>query len=96
MKGIVKVCVVWAAFSLTPAITADFVSAAAPEPAPEAGWTYSVPPYFWEAGLSGETSQFGLPVVDMDAGFRTSSTISNSPRCSSARHATVRTAFSVT
>ena len=26
-------------------------------------------PYFWAAGLSGETSQFGLPVIDMDASF---------------------------
>ncbi len=33
-------------------------------------WTYSVTPYFWAAGLSGETSQFGLPIVDIDADFR--------------------------
>jgi hypothetical protein len=33
------------------------------------GWTFSVAPYFWMAGLSGQTSQFGLPTVDMDADF---------------------------
>jgi hypothetical protein len=33
------------------------------------GWTFSVAPYFWIAGLSGETSQFGLPIVDIDADF---------------------------
>lgn len=35
----------------------------------ETGWTFSVAPYFWMAGLSGDTSQFGLPVVHMDADF---------------------------
>lgn len=38
-------------------------------PAAGSGWTFSVTPYFWAAGLSGETSQFGLPVVDMNASF---------------------------
>jgi hypothetical protein len=33
------------------------------------GWTFSVAPYFWIAGLSGETSQFGLPTVDIDSDF---------------------------
>ncbi len=69
MKNIVKVCAVWAALSSTPAVAADLVSAAAPEPAAAPGWTYSVTPYFWAAGLSGETSQFGLPVIDIDADF---------------------------
>ncbi|KQV41739.1 MULTISPECIES: hypothetical protein [unclassified Rhizobium] len=32
-------------------------------------WTFTVAPYFWMAGLSGQTSQFGLPTVDMDADF---------------------------
>jgi len=35
----------------------------------EPGWTFSVAPYFWMAGLSGDTSQFGLPTVHMDANF---------------------------
>src|SRR5690606_31845304 len=33
------------------------------------GWTFSVAPYFWAAGLSGEVGQFGLPPVDVDADF---------------------------
>lgn len=36
---------------------------------PQSGWTFSVAPYFWMAGLSGDTSQFGLPTVHMDANF---------------------------
>jgi hypothetical protein len=35
----------------------------------EIGWTFTIAPYFWAAGLSGEVSQFGLPVVDVDASF---------------------------
>lgn len=72
MKRILTTCFVWAAFLSTPAVAADLVSVAAPdiEPAVEGGWTYSITPYFWAAGLSGQTSQFGLPVVDMDADFR--------------------------
>lgn len=35
----------------------------------EAGWKFNVAPYFWMAGLSGDTSQFGLPTVHMDADF---------------------------
>jgi hypothetical protein len=51
-------------------VAADLISATAPEPAPaESVWTFSVTPYFWAAGLSGETSQFGLPLVDIDADF---------------------------
>lgn len=71
MKRILKVCVVWTALSSTSAVAADLIAATAPEPQPaaEAGWTFSATPYFWAAGLSGETSQFGLPVVDIDADF---------------------------
>ena len=44
------------------------------EPAPAAAstaeeWKFSVTPYFWAAGLSGKSSQFGLPAVDIDASF---------------------------
>lgn len=35
----------------------------------ESGWTFTVAPYFWAAGLSGEVKQFGLPAVDVDASF---------------------------
>jgi hypothetical protein len=55
----------------SPAGAADVFSPMAPEPTveAEAGWTFSVTPYFWAAGLSGETSQFGLPVVELDTDF---------------------------
>ncbi|NGO51066.1 outer membrane protein [Allomesorhizobium camelthorni] len=71
MKSIVKVCLIWAALSPASAGAADLIVAAAPEPQPvaESGWTFSVTPYFWAAGLSGELSQFNLPVVDVDASF---------------------------
>lgn len=35
----------------------------------ESGWTFSVVPYFWAAGLSGNTGVFGLPTVHVDADF---------------------------
>jgi opacity protein-like surface antigen len=71
MKSIVKACLAWGALSLTPASAADLISATALQDSPvaQAGWTYSVTPYFWAAGLSGQTSQFNLPVVDIDASF---------------------------
>lgn len=54
-----------------PASAADIVSPMVPEvkPITEAGWTFSVTPYFWAAGLSGDTSQFGLPIVELDSSF---------------------------
>ena len=35
----------------------------------ESGWTYSFAPYFWAAGLSGDTASFGLPEAHVDASF---------------------------
>lgn len=55
-----------------PAGAADLVSPMTPDLKPvvtEQGWTFSVAPYFWAAGLSGEVGQFGLPPVDVDANF---------------------------
>ncbi|HEV2897283.1 MAG TPA: hypothetical protein VGX71_05460 [Pseudaminobacter sp.] len=54
-----------------PVRAADVISATAPtvEPAVLDGWTFSVTPYFWAAGLSGQTRSFGLPVIDIDADF---------------------------
>ncbi len=55
-----------------PAGAADVISATAPEATPvlEDRWTFSVTPYFWAAGISGETQQFGVPiVVDIDSDF---------------------------
>ncbi|MFU0505773.1 outer membrane protein [Pseudaminobacter sp. NGMCC 1.201702] len=72
MKSVVKACFIWAALSSTPAMAADdLISATGPDASPklEEGWTYSVTPYFWAAGLSGQTSQFNLPVVEIDASF---------------------------
>lgn len=43
-----------------------------PEPVPvqtESGWTFSFAPYFWAAGLSGTTKQFGLPSIEIDSSF---------------------------
>jgi hypothetical protein len=35
----------------------------------QSGWTYTVAPYFWAAGLSGDIAQFGLPEVHIDSDF---------------------------
>ncbi|WP_246413408.1 MULTISPECIES: hypothetical protein [Rhizobium] len=41
-----------------------------PQPAEaQDGWTFTVAPYFWMSGLSGDTAQFGLPTVHIDADF---------------------------
>ncbi|WP_246748703.1 hypothetical protein [Rhizobium setariae] len=32
-------------------------------------WSFAVSPYFWAAGMSGKTKQFGLPTVKIDADF---------------------------
>ncbi|AUW42670.1 hypothetical protein [Rhizobium leguminosarum] len=41
-------------------------------PAPQASenldeWTFTIAPYFWGAGISGDTAQFGVPEVHIDA-----------------------------
>lgn len=33
------------------------------------GWTFSFAPYFWATSLSGDTAQFSLPAVHVDASF---------------------------
>lgn len=33
------------------------------------GWVFSVSPYFWGAGLSGDVAQFGLPEVHVESSF---------------------------
>ncbi|WP_442892163.1 hypothetical protein [Ensifer sp. MJa1] len=42
---------------------------AAPVEETESGWQFAVAPYFWMAGLSGDTKQFGLPTVHIDSDF---------------------------
>lgn len=52
------------AADVSPLLTQD------PQPAEaQDGWTFSIAPYLWIAGISGETAQFGLPTVDIDADF---------------------------
>jgi len=70
MKDIATACFAFGTLISTPAGAADLISAVAPQAAPEqGGWTFTVTPYFWAAGLSGKTSHSGLPVVDIDADF---------------------------
>lgn len=42
---------------------------AAPVEETESGWQFTFAPYFWMAGLSGDTAQFGLPTVHIDSSF---------------------------
>nr|WP_299503172.1 hypothetical protein [uncultured Rhizobium sp.] len=54
------------------ATAADIKSPLTPEAqqtTSESGWTFSVAPYFWVAGLSGDVGSFGLPVAHVDASF---------------------------
>lgn len=53
----------WAAMSL-PAVAAD------PAEAPAASeWVFTVAPYAWAAGLSGDVGLFGREPIDLDMGF---------------------------
>jgi hypothetical protein len=47
------------------ASAADLVQPAEPEDE----WVFTVAPYVWAAGLSGDVAQFGLPEVDVDVTF---------------------------
>jgi hypothetical protein len=38
-------------------------------PADENGWTFTVAPYLWASGISGESGLFGLPPQDVDVSF---------------------------
>ncbi|MDX0036412.1 hypothetical protein GOB21_33380 [Sinorhizobium meliloti] len=63
---------VQAALITNAAVAADVSPLLIGEPRPaeaEGGWTFSVAPYFWIAGLSGDTAQFGMPTVHIDASF---------------------------
>jgi hypothetical protein len=68
----------FASILLGAAAVAGSANAADPTPllSPEAktvetqsGWTFTVAPYFWVAGMSGDVAQFGLPEVHVDASF---------------------------
>lgn len=63
---------VLAALITNAAVAADVSPLLVGEPRPaeaEGGWTFSVAPYFWIAGLSGDTAQFGMPTVHIDSSF---------------------------
>lgn len=55
----------------SPGRTADITPLAPEAKAIESpsGWTFTVAPYFWGAGISGDIGQFGLPEVQVDADF---------------------------
>lgn len=55
----------------SPVRAADIYSAMAPEmnQVERDGWTFAVSPYFWAAGMSGDTGVFGLPPVHTDMSF---------------------------
>ncbi|TDQ10387.1 hypothetical protein DEV91_1531 [Phyllobacterium brassicacearum] len=53
-------------------MAADVYSPVTPEAkqvVTEQGWTFTVAPYFWAAGISGDVGLFGLPPVEVDASF---------------------------
>lgn len=54
------------------AVAADLAPVMTPEPQQvqtESGWTFTIAPYFWAAGISGDMAQFGLPEVHVDSSF---------------------------
>jgi hypothetical protein len=68
----IVLCAICSAVFTFPVRAADVISATAPtvEPVVSDGWTFSITPYFWAAGLSGDTSASGVPVViSIDADF---------------------------
>jgi len=71
MKRLITAAGVASALVCGPLMAADLDASRAANDisAIEERWSYSITPYFWAAGLSGETAQFGLPTVNMDASF---------------------------
>jgi len=62
-----------AAILAAPAVVkaADIAPVLAPQPLPDDPdkWTFSISPYFWAAGITGDTGVFGLPEVHVDESF---------------------------
>jgi hypothetical protein len=56
---------------VSPSVAADIYIPVTPEAKPiEAnGWTFTVAPYFWMAGISGDLAQFGAPTISIDRSF---------------------------
>lgn len=55
----------------SPSMAADIYTPVAPEAktVEAEGWTFTVAPYFWMAGLSGDVAQFGSPTIHIDQSF---------------------------
>ena len=72
MKLRIVSAVCWGLLFCGIAGAADLVTPMAPEARTietKSGWTFSIAPYFWAAGLSGDVAQFGLPSAHVDASF---------------------------
>jgi hypothetical protein len=55
----------------SPAMAADVLPVPAPQPGPviEDRWSFSISPYFWVAGLDGDSGVFGLGTVHVSQDF---------------------------
>ena len=51
------------------ASAADMPGPAPVEVVTDSGWTFAAAPYFWMAGVKGETGQFGFAPISFDASF---------------------------
>lgn len=73
MKHLIALVTALAAglLSVSPVVAADITSPMAPElkQTEREGWTFAVSPYFWAAGMSGDSGLFGLPTVHTDMKF---------------------------
>ena len=67
----IKGCTVLSLLSLAhPAIAADIVSLPTPDLTPvEQGWTFTISPYLWMAGLNGSVGVRGLAPADVNVDF---------------------------
>ncbi len=54
-----------------PVLAADIVTPGpvAAEVVTDSGWSFTVAPYFWMAGMKGDIAQFGLSPIEVDASF---------------------------
>jgi hypothetical protein len=71
-NGIVYAAIVCGILSTGTAVQAADMTPMVTEQKPvetKSGWEFTVTPYFWMAGLSGDSGLFGLPTVHMDQSF---------------------------
>jgi hypothetical protein len=52
-----------------PAFAADIVTPEQVEISADSGWTFTIAPYVWAAGIKGDVGLFGLPPQEIDASF---------------------------